>query len=590
VSTRSRPIVLDVTDVTDTPAPYLSTERTKQAELKRSKAPAPKELMLELPTRPRAADPNRKLLSDEEKAFASAPDHLSHVVVSRLCDELVRGLAENLAPYEQYKKDILGFSRNVLGIVPWDLCEGMPADVATQVKFLLAIQDNDWIAVCAGQKTSKTSSLVIAALWWVYTQKNAKAWITAPSYESVKTIFWAELRKVVGGSFKPGFKPHLPGKLSLVPDGGLELGPGWGVYGFATDKAERVQGKSGARQLVLVDEASGYPEHLFPPLIGNLGGGGKLVLTSNGTQLAGTFYDAFNTKRHLYKTLTFDSRQTPNFYGGNIPGLATPAWEATVRDLWNGEGNALYDVRVCGKFPEQDSSLVVTLAAVLAAHRRWDKTPDSHPVRFGLDVSRSGDDITVLKCLRGQRLHHLGELRPSKGKPLSGEMVASWVKGLIQQNAQEGDPEKSVINVDANGIGVSAYDELSKDEDVIAIGVMTGESAEERTRIAPDMTAKDAFFNLRSQIAFGFADWLRDGGALDPKDQKLAADLVVAHYGFDRKGRRQVEGKDEIKKRLSGRSPDHADAAMLAVYVGALREVYQSIRGPARRATGWTFT
>ena len=391
-----------------------------------------------------------------------------------------------------------------------------------------------------------------------------------------------------------GFMPKLSGKLALRPDNGLELGAGRGIFGFATDKIERVQGKSGAEQLVLVDEASGYPEHLFAPLIGNLAGGGKFAMTSNPTQLAGTFYDAFQGKGD-WKLLHYDSRNTPNFHGGSVLGLATPKWEAWARSMWGGPGNATYDVRVLGDFPSQDSSLVVTLAAVEAAKLKWFNTPPGQPVRYGLDCSRDGGDESILAAVRGQRLYIVGATRGSKEKSLTGPLLAGWAVGKIREDREahgDDDSFKAVINVDATGLGTSCFDALTDQhsEEVVAVGIISGESAEERIIVAPGMTAADVYFNLRSQMMFELADFLRDGGALDPSDELLDRDLTVAHYGFDRKGRRQVESKDEIKKRLNGRSPDRGDGAALAVHVGALREVYQSIRGPARRASTWSIT
>jgi hypothetical protein len=47
-----------------------------------------------------------------------------------------------------------------------------------------------------------------------------------------------------------------------------------------------------------------------------------------------------------------------------------------------------------------------------------------------------------------------------------------------------------------------------------------------------------------------------------PPDEKLFADLTAVNKKYDSMGRLQLEGKEDIKKRL-GRSPDRADALAL---------------------------
>jgi hypothetical protein len=71
----------------------------------------------------------------------------------------------------------------------------------------------------------------------------------------------------------------------------------------------------------------------------------------------------------------------------------------------------------------------------------------------------------------------------------------------------------------------------------------------------------DLYPNRRSEAWFSFAAHLPTL-SLDP-DAQLAADLVAPRYTLDSQGRRVVESKDTTKKRL-GRSPDRADAILMA--------------------------
>ena len=48
---------------------------------------------------------------------------------------------------------------------------------------------------------------------------------------------------------------------------------------------------------------------------------------------------------------------------------------------------------------------------------------------------------------------------------------------------------------------------------------------------------------------------------------EILEDLCSVQYGFDSRGRYQVEPKEKIKEKLGGRSPDLGDALLMACYV-----------------------
>ncbi len=58
------------------------------------------------------------------------------------------------------------------------------------------------------------------------------------------------------------------------------------------------------------------------------------------------------------------------------------------------------------------------------------------------------------------------------------------------------------------------------------------------------------------------------GWDLSAVDDATIAQLLAPKYGLDASGRIKVEPKDETRKRL-GRSPDDADALLLAYYAGS---------------------
>jgi phage terminase large subunit len=73
-------------------------------------------------------------------------------------------------------------------------------------------------------------------------------------------------------------------------------------------------------------------------------------------------------------------------------------------------------------------------------------------------------------------------------------------------------------------------------------------------------------------------EWLQSGGAI-PNDTTLKAELATPTYEFDMVGRRVLESKDEIKKRLQGgASPDIADALALTFAYPVAKQLPREIR------------
>lgn len=75
-------------------------------------------------------------------------------------------------------------------------------------------------------------------------------------------------------------------------------------------------------------------------------------------------------------------------------------------------------------------------------------------------------------------------------------------------------------------------------------------------------TLAEQFVNRRTEMWFAAADWVRAGGAIPPST-RLKQQLAAPTYGFDAHGRKALEAKDDLKKKLSGQSPDEADGLAL---------------------------
>jgi phage terminase large subunit len=398
-------------------------------------------------------------------------------------------------------------------------------------------------------------------MWWAVTRPGTgRVTLTAPSFPQVNDILWPEVRLLYGRALERGYKLGPP--PALDPATGWRLGQKAGVFGRTTDKPERLAGLSGAELFYIIDEASGYPEALIQAILGNLAGGGRVLMTSNPTQLSGSFYDAFHDKEHLWQGVHISSLESPNFHGGDIPGLATPEWHARQLEDW-GVGTPDYEVHVLGQFPSASSDAVISVALKDAAQKVFDPElfeaeDNEDALEFGVDVARGGDDSTVIAPRRGKGL---GKFRAMRGiETDTGPKVADAVMEEVRTHRRG--KEVPRVKIDCIGVGASAYDALmpyskGRDREIELLGVNSSERSDDEER----------YYNLRSQLHYAVRDWLRAGAGIpsDAHHKKLGGELIAAKSGFDNRGRHKVEPKDEIKIRLK-RSPDYADALALAVY------------------------
>jgi len=438
------------------------------------------------------------------------------------------------APYYDHP---VGFAKDVLGV---DLWPG-------QQEILRAAHTSNRFAVRSGNKTGKSTSLVCVALWFACTRPRARVIMSAPTHRQIRAILWKELKRVYHDALE-----DLGGQLHEMPENGLQWGDGREIVGFFTTEPEKMAGISGPAVLFLVDEASGYPQEIFDSIEGNRAGGAKLGIASNPTMLSGYFHEAFTSKRHLWKLLHLSSEEAAR---QGIPGLATREWIDEKFDEW-GEDSPLYSVRVLGEFPTLQENTIISMADIEGAIQRFDgDTPDA-PLQIGVDVARFGDDWTVMCPRRGMRAFSLTRFRGD------GMQVAGKVMEMVRFRRYSA-YERVRVKVDVIGVGASVVDALQPFHETREIELVEVNVSE----TAFGERAQKEYANLRTQLWFDLAAWIRKGGCF-PADGELEGELIAHRYKFqDRTGRREVLAKDKVKDILK-RSPDKADALALAVFDG----------------------
>lgn len=462
------------------------------------------------------------------------------------------------------------FAERVLGLQLWD----------QQRRMLDNVRRFSRSATSSGHKIGKSATIAAAALWIVTTVPGARVILTSASGRQVKGVIWRDLKKWYRRASDHGM--HLGGKLSDSPDTGLRFNDGREIVGFSTDAAEKIAGFSGGRLYFFADEASGIEDPIFEAIEGNRAGGAALHQWSNPTQTTGFFFDTFHSKREHYDSdalIVVSSEDAARAVAeGRAPsgvGLATAEWcEEKLRE-W-GEGSPIHDVRVRGRFPKESAFSVIGLGAMDASQRRWrdrfelddetgkptgvlDPPLERGCLHVGLDPCRFGDDEAGLAFRRGSRILRMIDTV----RTMDGRQLAQWTIAKIAE-VESFDDAQTIVKVDVNGIGASAFDFLTafaadNRPNWQIIPVNSG------SRVPEEYADADRYLNLRAFMHFAVREWLKSGGELPP-DPKLEAEALAPRFKYSISGNRlQVEGKDDIKKRLK-RSPDRFDAVCLAVY------------------------
>ena len=210
-----------------------------------------------------------------------------------------------------------------------------------------------------------------------------------------------------------------------------------------------------------------------------------------------------------------------------------------------------------GEFPAGADDEVFGATLVREAMER--AGDDDSELVLGLDVAGFGGDENCLAARRGRRVLPLITIEAGESIEVAGRALRA-IRRLKLSPA-----ERPQVRIDANGVGAGVFSALVSDgfewddehfsprDEVEAIAVNTSESAFDDATYA----------NLRAELHFTARDWLREGGAL-PSDDLLDEELRAPRYSLDRHNRILVESKLKIRARL-GRSPDRADAVLLAV-------------------------
>ncbi len=193
---------------------------------------------------------------------------------------------------------------------------------------------------------------------------------------------------------------------------------------------------------------------------------------------------------------------------------------------------------------------------VQAAMDRWtERPPKATPDHIGIDPSRGGGDRFSKVRRHGTWYSH--------AQCWEGEHVNTGPKGAMK--ATEDVPSGVSYSVDVIGIGSSVFDSMVlMGVTVDAVNVATGSDA-------TDSTGTLTFRSLKEELWWKFREALDPENGLGialPPDKELKRELCAPRFTVMAGGVIVMEKKADTVTRI-GRSPDKADATVLASRIGS---------------------
>lgn len=433
-----------------------------------------------------------------------------------------------------------------------------------QREIMDALRDHRRVAVRSCHGVGKSHLASRAAAWWLDTHEPGTAFVvsTAPTFPQVRAILWRYIRQ----AHKRG---NLIGRVNQTEWLIDEELVGYGRKPADHDESA-FQGIHAKHVLVILDEACGIPKQLWvaaDALTTNTGC--RILAIGNPDNPATEFNHVCDSD--LWHVIGISAYESPNLTGEEVPPelaelLISAEWVAEKALEW-GEDNPLYLSKVLGVFPKDDPNKVIRWSHLVNCRQPTDEEPTPEqllPVQLGVDVAGGGRDETVIRERRGMVAGREWTHRED-----DSEAVASHIVDAVEASGA------TSVKIDSTGIGWGVVGLVRKElkaRGITRCEVVPVNAAEKPSAPPAEAGAGrpvEGFLNTRAEMWWLGRELSRtrawDLSSMSNADQTVAQ-LAEPTWSIDAPtGKIKIESKDDVISRL-GRSPDNADALLLAYY------------------------
>ena len=389
------------------------------------------------------------------------------------------------------------------------------------------------ISVASGHGIGKSAEMGMISNWAMSCWPNARVVITANTMKQLRTKTVPEVIKWFKSSITESwFDPQAET---------IKVNENWRTD-FASWSAHNTEAFAGLHNkgsiiLILFDEASAIDPKVWEVAEGALTDENTTIIWiafGNPTQSSGRFRECFRRFKHRWHTWHIDSR--------DVEGTNKKQLQRIVDDY--GIDSDIVKVRVRGMFPS--SSMRQFISTEIADRARTEHVerlrPEGYnfaPVILGVDPAWTGEDTTEIYLRQGNYSKHLLTWARNDNDVEVANRIAEF---------QDEYGATAVFIDQGHGTGIySVGQTMGRSWQLIPFGSKSGRSD---------------CLNKRMEIWYLLREWLKHGGAIDPKNDMLFEDLIGPELVARVDGRYQLESKDDMKAR-GLLSPNQGDALAL---------------------------
>jgi len=347
----------------------------------------------------------------------------------------------------------------------------------------------------------KTFFAAASIVWWHAGFKGISP-ATAPTIKQLKNRLWPNIRKIQGmGSefWRRTFEVRAT-EVQWYNDAN------WKCIAETGATPENLQGYHDNFMLIVVDEASGVDEEMYPVIEGALSTGiiVILLLIGNPTKLQGTFADSHlkPAVSKYYHQIHVDLNKTTR---------VSKKWVQEMEEKY-GVDSPVVRVRCYGEFADEDENQLISLEWLTAARNRAHIPDGSIPrQRITVDCSDGGGNFTVItQSIRymsftyfTKQTKHSFPAGQATGMT-ADEVERIWVNNkMLKENGDD-------IVVDALGVGAGVVSDLIKKK-LPVIRYMGGARSDNidewrNRRVQSYMVLRDNYRNGKLVVAEDFVD------------------------------------------------------------------------------------
>jgi len=362
----------------------------------------------------------------------------------------------------------------------------------------------------------------------------------APFLRQAKAIAWARLKQKIEPLRRNSVIDINEGELSVrfKHNGAI-------IRLFGGDNPDAMRGLR--LDGIVMDEVAQLKNELWTdivqPALSDRLGWSIFIGTPSGINLFSELY---------YKAIDEDSWTAARFTVYDTDSLHPDEVTRLKRDMSETSFAREY---LCDFAAQGDDQLIALADTEDAAKRTYQADHvKMSPVILGIDPARFGDDRSVVFRRQGKQ-----GFKPIVYRGIDNMDLAARVANLIEEH----NPDAVFCDAGAGSGVIDRLRQLSYD----VIEIPFGGKA----------TKPEQYINRRTEMWWLMKQWIEEGGAI-PNDVDLKQELATPIYWYDNVGRKVLESKDQIKKRLQGAgSPDLADALALTFALPVAKKEMEDI-------------